>query len=293
MVTGPTGSATSPASVVRRAVDALNHGDLRQLRALLAPDVVEHVVPHGVQDGLDAVLGFYREVLGAVPDLRVDAVHLAASGETVLATLDMTGTFTGAALHGIEPTGARIRLEGAATLIVRDGLVASVQLLYDEASCARQIGLLPARGSPDDRALVDALNARTRLRRGQGWLTEAELAQLLPQDELAVIATDVDGVVTAWNPAAERLYGWTRAEVLGRPITALTVGPDDVEVAEAIMAAVRESGRWEGEFWVHRKDGTRFLAHVREAILADDAGVPLGLVGVSVEAAGGAGAPRT
>jgi PAS domain S-box-containing protein len=280
---GPAGSTTA-ADVVRRAFDALNRADLGALRALMAADVIEDVVPDGVQDGPEAVLAAYRAVLTALPGLRADAVHLLAHDDLVLVNWEVSGIFSGSAFRGIEPTGSRIRLEGASTLIVRDGLVASVRVLFDAAACARQVGLLPPLGSPEDEASIAALNARTRRQREGGWLTVDELYDLLRAEDLAVIATDVQGMVTEWNAAARRLYGWTREEVVGRPITELTVGPEDSDVAEAIMATVRSTGRWEGEFWVHRRDGTRFLAHVREVILADDAGVSLGLVGVSVAA---------
>jgi PAS domain S-box-containing protein len=76
----------------------------------------------------------------------------------------------------------------------------------------------------------------------------------------AVIGTDLGGTVKLWNGAAERLYGWSRADVVGRAITEITVGPDDAEVAERILASVHSIGSWEGEFWVTRRDGSRFLA---------------------------------
>jgi len=88
-----------------------------------------------------------------------------------------------------------------------------------------------------------------------------------------------------WNPAAQRLYGWSRADVVGRPITEITVGPEDAEVAERIMASVRSIGSWEGEFWVTRHDGSRFLAYVRDVVVFDDDGRPLGLVGISIDLA--------
>jgi PAS domain S-box-containing protein len=109
--------------------------------------------------------------------------------------------------------------------------------------------------------------------------------------EEAVIGTDLGGTVKLWNAAAERLYGWSRAEVLGRPITDITVGPEDADVAERIMASVRSSGCWEGEFWVTRRDGSRFLAYVRDVVVSDDDGRPLGLVGISIHLAVGLSDP--
>jgi PAS domain S-box-containing protein len=108
-------------------------------------------------------------------------------------------------------------------------------------------------------------------------------ARLLDEVDAAVIATDLAGTVTQWNDGAVRLYGWTQAEAVGVPITDLTVGPQHGPLAEAIMESVRREGRWEGEFEVRRKDGSSFPAHVRNAIVEDDGGRPVGLVGISVD----------
>lgn len=108
-------------------------------------------------------------------------------------------------------------------------------------------------------------------------------AQLLDQVQAAVIATDTDGGVIHWNKHAERLYGWTREEALGRNVLDLTVGPDEAGVAEEIMARLRSGLSWEGEFTTRRKDGSRFPAYVSDALVYDEAGRPAGVVGVSVD----------
>jgi anti-anti-sigma factor len=112
----------------------------------------------------------------------------------------------------------------------------------------------------------------------------AELDDQFDTGAQAVIATDLAGRVTHWNRAAERLYGWTRAEVLGRAITDLTVGPDDQQLADQIMDSVRRTGTWEGTFTVRRKDGRTFTAHVHDTIMEDEHGQPIGLLGTSIEA---------
>jgi hypothetical protein len=51
------------------------------------------------------------------------------------------------------------------------------------------------------------------------------------------------------------------------------------------MASIRRSGSWEGEFWVRRRDGTRFLAFVRDVQITDSQDRPVAIVGFSVELA--------
>jgi PAS domain S-box-containing protein len=110
-----------------------------------------------------------------------------------------------------------------------------------------------------------------------------EQETLLTAVGAAVIATDLQGVVTQWSARAAAMYGWTADEVLGRPITSLTVGPEDEESAQQIMAEIFETGGWEGEFTVRRRDGARFQVHVCDRLLLDDEGRPRGVVGVSLD----------
>ena len=118
--------------------------------------------------------------------------------------------------------------------------------------------------------------------------TEAEeqilfQAHLLEQVQTAVIATDMRGRVTQWNEHAEKLYGWTREEVLGQHITELTVGAEEVEAAEEVMDALRAGDVWEGEFEVRRKDGSQFWAHVTDSLIYDAEGRAVGIVGISTD----------
>ena len=122
-----------------------------------------------------------------------------------------------------------------------------------------------------------------RVRPGDHDSIRAVLEHHFDEIDVSVIATDLLGTIAYWNREAEQLYGWRAEEVLGRPITDATVGPEDDEVAERIMDTVRAAGRWEGDFIVHRKDGSTFLARVINTIIEDRDGRAVGLVGVSVD----------
>jgi PAS domain S-box-containing protein len=110
-------------------------------------------------------------------------------------------------------------------------------------------------------------------------------ARLLDAVGVSVIALDLDGRVTHWNAGAERLYGWTPDEALGRPARDLLVMQDDGESAEEIRETMMRTGSWEGRFPVLRRDGSVVEVDVRNALLRDPAGRPEGFVGVSVDAA--------
>lgn len=80
----------------------------------------------------------------------------------------------------------------------------------------------------------------------------------------AVITTDPDGVVLDWNPAAERLYGYTAADAVGRLIEDVLVPDISRRTAEDIMQALRTGVPWSGGFPVRCKDGTMLNALVTD-----------------------------
>lgn len=104
---------------------------------------------------------------------------------------------------------------------------------------------------------------------------------LLDQVRAAVIATDLEGIVTFWNHHAETLYGWSRDEAMGRSIGELLVPDDQLDLAGAIMTRVGEGHSWEGEMRLNRKDGTSLLTFVSDSPIIDPEKGLLGVVGIS------------
>src|SRR4051812_10491274 len=81
---------------------------------------------------------------------------------------------------------------------------------------------------------------------------EGELFRLMVENvrDYALFALDLDGKVSAWNPGAERVFGWPEAEILGKD-AALLFTPEDraAGVPSLEMAQAREEGRAEDERW--------------------------------------------
>ena len=74
-----------------------------------------------------------------------------------------TGTFCGAPFQGIEPTGARIELEGIDLLTVEDGMIRAQRRLLRQRRSRARSGCC-RRGQPTERRMASAFNLRTRLR---------------------------------------------------------------------------------------------------------------------------------
>src|ERR1700686_3979751 len=92
----------------------------------------------------------------------------------------------------------------------------------------------------------------------------------------AVVITDPCGVVTYWNETAERIYGWSATEAVGRQILELSVHPPGVAVAEDIVASMAAATGWEGRFRVRSKDGAGFEVWATDAPLLGPGGDVVG-----------------
>src|SRR5918995_791922 len=108
-------------------------------------------------------------------------------------------------------------------------------------------------------------------------------ARLLDAVGQAIIATDPQGRIIYWNRAAVELYGWSKKEVMGRPIVEVTPSEQMLERAEEIMSELRAGRSWSGEFVVQRKDGSTFPAMVTDTPLHDEQGNLAGIIGVSTD----------
>ena len=77
------------------------------------------------------------------------------------------------------------------------------------------------------------------------------------------------------------LYGWSRAEAMGRNIVELTPGELSRGEAEEIMRLLRSGHSWTGNFVVRGRDGEPFTAKVADFPVRDTAGELRGIIGVS------------
>lgn len=97
-------------------------------------------------------------------------------------------------------------------------------------------------------------DATDRVRGGQA---NARLAAIVASSADAIIGKNLDAVITNWNPAAERLYGYSAAEAVGQSI-AMLIPPDRPDELPSIMARLRKGQHIDTIETVRmHKDGTR------------------------------------
>src|SRR5919108_956660 len=102
--------------------------------------------------------------------------------------------------------------------------------------------------------------------------TRARLAAIVESSEDVIVSKSLDGIITSWNRAAERLFGWTAAEAVGQPI--MLIIPDDRrEEEESVLARVRR-GEHVAHFDTVRRTKDRRLVEVSVTVspVRDSAG---------------------
>lgn len=112
-----------------------------------------------------------------------------------------------------------------------------------------------------------------------------DLAALRPVADLvpgAVVVVDVDSRVLLWSAEAERLYGWTAAEAVGRSVRELMLRGSEGR-ADEVKGATHAGDVWEGAFPAVRKDGEQLVVWARNAPVTGPGGSVVGVVGVSLD----------
>lgn len=93
-------------------------------------------------------------------------------------------------------------------------------------------------------------------RQRRSELAAHRLAAIVESSFDAILAKDLDGIVTSWNDGARRLFGYSGAEIVGKPATTL-MPADRLDEEVAILASIRRGERIEPHETVRlRKDGS-------------------------------------
>jgi PAS domain S-box-containing protein len=133
-------------------------------------------------------------------------------------------------------------------------------------------------GGPLVRALVSlcAIGATTLLavRNREATRHLADHASLLDLTHDAIVVRDMNGVATYWNAGAERLFGWTREQAIGRNSTELlkTRFPAGLE---GILDELRRTDRWNGELVHTVRGGQEVVVASRWSLHRDGRGQPI------------------
>ena len=118
---------------------------------------------------------------------------------------------------------------------------------------------------------VELIRSRRDRRRDEEQLREQ--AALLDLAADAIFVRDLDHRVMYWNKSAERIFGWTSAEAVGRSALDLLVRKDGARYLDALKTVI-ELGEWSGELTHVSKAGSEVILQSRWTLVRDAEGLP-------------------
>jgi two-component system cell cycle sensor histidine kinase/response regulator CckA len=114
-----------------------------------------------------------------------------------------------------------------------------------------------------------------------------EQAALLDKAQDAILVRNLEDCITYWNKSAERLYGWTAEEAIGKNASELLYKDkeDSLHQIEARKSVV-EKGEWSGELYHVTKDGSEIIVESRWTLMYDNKGKPKSILVINTDITG-------
>jgi len=107
-------------------------------------------------------------------------------------------------------------------------------------------------------------------------------ATLLDNAQDAILVRDLEDKVLFWNRSAQRIYGWSAEEVIGRDLQDIIFG-DSLSRFDDAKRTVLASGKWEGELQQLTRDGKEIVVESRWTLVSDDRGEPKSVLVINTD----------
>ncbi|MGW8248699.1 MAG: hybrid sensor histidine kinase/response regulator [Acidiferrobacterales bacterium] len=125
-----------------------------------------------------------------------------------------------------------------------------------------------------------ALRAGTELDRLQFEEKLSQAAAVFESSDEGIMVTDIGNSIVAINDAFTRITGYTEQEVIGRNPRILRSDREPGSHYKTMWHAIDTLGKWQGDVWNRRKDGSEFPCRLRITTVRDDFGRIINYVGV-------------
>jgi two-component system cell cycle sensor histidine kinase/response regulator CckA len=120
----------------------------------------------------------------------------------------------------------------------------------------------------------------TERKRGEEQIREQ--AALLDQAQDAILVRDLDQNILFWNKGAERIYGWTAEQAVGKNAQELLLKSPSPQFETARQALI-DKGEWRGEIHQIRRDGSEIIVDSRWTLVRDDLGAPTSILVINTD----------
>ncbi len=163
-------------------------------------------------------------------------------------------------------------------ILARPAEMSGFRIVYTFSDMVRRSLVLNARrvwssSGGGDRILLEIEDISDHLEADE---VRSRLAAIVRSSDDAIVSKDLNGVINSWNAGAERLFGYTAEEVIGRPVSILI--PEDREDEEPRILKLIRSGRAVDHYETvrRRKDGTLIDVSLSVSPIIDDLGKVVG-----------------
>ena len=109
-----------------------------------------------------------------------------------------------------------------------------------------------------------------------------EQAALLDQAQDAILVRDLDQNILFWNKGAEKIYGWSAEEAIGKNAKDLLFKASSAQLEQAAKAVI-QNGKWMGEIHQTRRDGTEITVESRWTLVRDEQGQPHSILVINTD----------
>lgn len=106
------------------------------------------------------------------------------------------------------------------------------------------------------------------------------LANLVEQTSDAILSTDVSLNIRSWNKGAEEIYGFTKEEILGKPLGSFLRSDLDPETSQRLLKELNEKGYYSAEYIFYNKNNQPIYVQASVTVLKDKLGNITGYVAV-------------
>ncbi len=120
------------------------------------------------------------------------------------------------------------------------------------------------------------------IRQAELYRQTQEQAALIDIATDAIFVRDLDGEIVLWSQGAERLYGWSKQEAIGKKAQHLLKKRSEVNI-DSIIQTTLAQGSWQGEMTQTTKAGKEILVASRWTLVEDRAGRPQSLLEVNTD----------
>ena len=109
-----------------------------------------------------------------------------------------------------------------------------------------------------------------------------EQAELLDQAQDAILVRDLDHNILFWNKGAEKIYGWTAEEVIGKNAAEVLFKAPSTQFETARRSIIRD-GEWKGEIRQANRHGIEIVVESRWTLVRDDQGEPKSILIINTD----------